>query len=60
MGEPQEIRMAFSASPKHPHSHTETPDDFEPDALPVEPDEGLVPPAIPVDPEHDRMVDPER
>ena len=31
----------------------------DPAMLPVEPDEGPVPPAIPDDPEHDRMVDPE-
>ena len=37
----------------------ETPDDGAPDRLPVEPDEGLVPPVIPEDEEHDRMVDPE-
>jgi hypothetical protein len=27
--------------------------------LPVEPDEGLVPPMIPDDPEYDRLIDPE-
>jgi hypothetical protein len=27
--------------------------------LPVEPDQGPVPPGIPADPEHDRVVDPE-
>jgi hypothetical protein len=26
--------------------------------LPVEPDEGLIPPLIPEDPEHDRLIDP--
>jgi hypothetical protein len=31
----------------------------DPGMLPVEPDEGLVPPAIPDDEEHDRQVDPE-
>ena len=31
----------------------------DPAMLPVEPDQGLVPPAIPDDPEHDRVVDPE-
>jgi len=33
--------------------------DFEPGMLPVDPDEGPIPPAIPLDPEHDRLVDPE-
>jgi hypothetical protein len=40
-------------------SNSPVPDEFEPGSLPVEPDEGLVPPAIPDDPEHDRTVDPE-
>ena len=31
----------------------------DPGMLPVEPDDGLVPPAIPDDEEHDRQVDPE-
>ena len=31
----------------------------DPGMLPVEQDEGLVPPAIPDDEEHDRQVDPE-
>nr|WP_316640998.1 hypothetical protein [uncultured Roseateles sp.] len=44
---------------KHPREPIENPDDAEPDMLPVEPDEGLVPAAIPEDEEHDRMVDPE-
>lgn len=35
------------------------PDESEGAPLPVEPDEGLVPPMIPEDPEHDRMIDPE-
>lgn len=34
------------------------PGDFEPDPLPVEPDEGPVPPFIPDDPEHERLVYP--
>ena len=34
------------------------PDEFEPGAPPVEPDEGPVPASIPGDPEHDRVVDP--
>ena len=38
-------------SHRQPHPPgIETPEEFEPDPLPVEPDEGLVLPAIPVDP----------
>lgn len=42
----------------HP-SHDVPTDDPEPGMLPVEPDQGPVPPVIPADPEHDRVVDPE-
>ncbi len=51
--------------PNHfPHKAHRTPAeqaevDPEPGMLPVEPDQGPVPPAIPEDPEHDRTVDPE-
>ena len=50
----------MSATPHRPH-HTppHTPDDEQPGMLPVEPDQGLVPPAIPDDPENDRAGDPE-
>ena len=34
-------------------------DDPEPGMLPVDPDQGPVPPIIPADPEHDRVIDPE-
>lgn len=40
-----------------PHPHTEEQDE-EPGHLPVEPDNGPVPPAIPPDEEHDRVQDP--
>ena len=33
--------------------------DDEPGQMPIEPDNGLIPPLIPEDSEHDRMVDPE-
>jgi hypothetical protein len=36
----------------------DVPDEFEPGAPPVEPDQGPMPPAIPDDPEHDRTIDP--
>ncbi len=35
------------------------PDESDGAPMPIEPDEGLVPPMIPDDPEHDRMIDPE-
>ncbi|WP_180130785.1 hypothetical protein [Rhodoferax sp. BLA1] len=36
----------------------DVPDEFEPGAPPVEPDEGPVPAFIPDDPEHERVIDP--
>ena len=48
---------ASSQKPRHPSN--DVPDEFEPDALPVEPDEGLTPTHIPDDPELDRVVNPE-
>ncbi|HEY1103802.1 MAG TPA: hypothetical protein VGE70_10320 [Burkholderiaceae bacterium] len=50
--------MSLPALLKPHHAATDKPDDFEPDTLPVQPDEGPVPPAIPADPEHERSVDP--
>jgi hypothetical protein len=38
---------------------TDAEEQSDPAMLPIEPDEGPVPPAIPDDPEHDRQVDPE-
>ena len=47
-------------TPRKPHRHHgEDADDPEPGSMPVEPDQGPVPPIIPDDPEHDRIVDPE-
>ena len=56
-----EHRTMATHTPHKPHrTHAEEAEiDPEPGMLPVEPDEGVVPPAIPTDPEHDRMVDPE-
>lgn len=48
----------MSQTHKSHHPDNGVPDDFEPDAPPVAPDEGPVPAAIPDDPEHDRIVDP--
>jgi hypothetical protein len=49
-------------SPTQPtKSHRPThdvPEEREPPELPVEPDEGLIPPVIPDDPERERIVDP--
>lgn len=46
--------------PHTPHpSHDVEADDPEPGMLPVDPDQGPVPPVIPLDPEHERIVDPE-
>jgi hypothetical protein len=53
---------AMATAPRKPHhhpGHLQDPDDFEPNLLPVDPDQGPVPALIPTDPEHDRMVDPE-
>ncbi len=36
----------------------DVPEEREPPALPVEPDEGLIPPLIPDDPEHEHRIDP--
>ena len=49
-----------SHTPRKPHRHhgAES-DDPEPGSMPVEPDQGPVPPVVPNDPEHDRIVDPE-
>jgi len=48
---------------QHPHkphpSHDVAADDPEPGMLPVDPDQGPVPPVIPADPEHDRVIDPQ-
>jgi hypothetical protein len=50
----------LTSAPRTPHHpHTEEPDDPEPGWLPIDPDEGPVPPIIPNDPEHERVVDPE-
>lgn len=50
------IIMNYSTTPHRPHK--DLPEEFEPGAQPVEPDEGPVPAHIPDDPEHDRVIDP--
>lgn len=41
-----------------PQPIKDVPEEFEPGALPVEPDEGPVPALFPEDPEHERVIDP--
>lgn len=50
------MSRAHFHKPHHPNN--DVPDDFEPSALPVEPDEGPVPALIPDDPEHGRGTHP--
>lgn len=45
-------------APRKPHRPHPEPDDREPGALPVEPDEGPALPVAPADPEHDPLADP--
>lgn len=56
---PPESIMPIHAPHKPHRHHGEEADDSEPGSMPVEPDQGPVPPIIPDDPEHDRIVDPE-
>jgi len=50
-------------TPRKPHRVDVEDLDFDdeeiPGQMPIEPDNGLVPPLIPEDPEHDRTIDPE-
>ena len=48
--------MSHAPSPTQHHPHTDVPEEFEPGAPPVEPDEGPVPAQLPDDPEQDRVV----
>jgi hypothetical protein len=41
-----------------PHPKHDVPEDFEPGAPPIDPDEGPVPVRIPDDAEHERVIDP--
>lgn len=50
--------MSITHLPKPHHPNTDVPEEFEPGASPMEPDEGPVPALVPDDPEHDRVVDP--
>jgi hypothetical protein len=51
------MTRAHIHKPHHPNK--DVPGEFEPDALPVEPDVGPVPALIPDDPEHERVIDPD-
>ena len=51
--------MLTHTSHKPHRTHANESDDPEPGSVPVDPDQGPVPPIIPGDPEHDRVVDPE-
>ena len=51
--------MLTHASHKPHRPHTSEPDDPEPGALPVDPDQGPMPPILPEDGEHEGVVDPE-
>lgn len=51
-------QLMQASNPAHrPHPHE--PADPEPGGLPVEPDQGPVPPVLPEDGEHEGVVDPE-
>ena len=50
------IIMNYSTTPHRPRK--DLPEEFEPGAPPVEPDEGPIPAHIPDDPERDRVIDP--
>jgi hypothetical protein len=50
--------MISTHAPKPHPPNTDVPEEFEPGALPVEPDEGPIPAIIPDDPEHERVIDP--
>jgi hypothetical protein len=60
-GPPTPVPVLAVKKPRGPHRSkvTDAEEHSDPAMLPVEQDEGLVPPAIPDDPEHDRQVDPE-
>jgi hypothetical protein len=48
-----------SKKPRPQPPDIDVPEELEPGALPVEPDQGMVPTHIPEDPERARLVDPE-
>jgi hypothetical protein len=50
--------MTLSHFPKPHIPNSDVPEEFEPGAPPVEPDEGPVPDHIPDDPERDRVINP--
>jgi hypothetical protein len=54
----RKLGKSHDATPADGHRNNDVPEEFEPGAPPVEPDEGPVPAPVPDDPEHDRVVDP--
>ena len=50
--------MLHTPMHKPRHRDRDVPDELEPGAVPVEPDEGPVPASIPDDAEHDRVIEP--
>ena len=52
------LAMSHAHFPKPHHPNHDVPEEFEPGAPPIEPDEGPVPAPVPDDPEHDPVVDP--
>lgn len=50
--------MTPTHNPKPHHPNQDVPEEFEPGAPPVEPDEGPVPASIPENPEHEHVIDP--
>lgn len=52
------LTMFRNQIPKSHRPIHDVPEEREPPELPVEPDEGLIPPVIPDDPEHERLIDP--
>jgi hypothetical protein len=50
--------MSRPQLPKPHRPHHDAQEEREPPELPVEPDEGLIPPMIADDPEHERLIDP--
>lgn len=53
------LTMSSHRVPKSHRPSHDVPEEREPPELPVELDEGLIPPVIPDDPEHERLIDPE-
>jgi len=53
-----DLAMTPTRIPKPHPPNQDVPEELEPGAPPIEPDEGPVPAFIPEDPEHERVIDP--